>query len=154
MYARAADRLAKAGIKSIAMKYFFFNRTGASDESNLAKRVQSVPTLLQYAVVGDGGSATEHVRVPYDKMRATVARVASQHLTKNARVVLPIESCSMHAVSLGFVDAIEPFDADFLPLLGSFDGVIVGSLWLQLLEQQYGARRSPLFQEHPLPPSQ
>jgi hypothetical protein len=137
VYARVIDRLAMHQANAVALKFFFFD--SETSDVDLANSMNQLPVLLQFALRGEAGSTMPVEQRQKWSGDGTISN--SEKLPVSNNIQLPRPALVTAANRLGFVDVVEPFSPQNIPMIGLHDGEIVKSLILQLLEIEYGEAR-------------
>ncbi len=138
LYAELLERLPAAGDRTLTLKFFLFDDRDAAEDGRLAAAMGRYRTYTQYALVGQGSGVA---RVTADVVGAVSAPAAAvpARLHEADGSEMPVPRFLERLEGAGFVDVVEPFDADRIPLLGrGADGSVVKSLALLLLESVHG----------------
>lgn len=136
MYAKVLAQLRIQGVGSVALKFFFFDELGSEQDDGLAAEMAKTTTLLQYALRGEEQSS--HRTPVLGKIVAEGKLSQGIQLISDKQSQFPIIKFSKSATKLGFVDIVEPFDLNLIPMVATYEDDLVESLALQLLEQQFG----------------
>ena len=135
MFSVALTKLREAGVKSVSPT-FYFTKENARTDRQFAEEMKKTPTILQYALKGKGKRKISQRTLA--KMAAVGDDSTFEQLPTNEKAEFPARALAGAAWQLGFVDMVEPFEFEQVPMVGNFNGRVVKSLVLTLLEQQYG----------------
>lgn len=141
LYALLLERLPVDPEGAVALKFFLFDDRDPEEDRRLAEAISRHRTLSQYALRADGPRAAGPLR---DAVAVFPEGTAAPPglLLEASRSEFPTDRFLEALTSVGFVDVVEPFDADRVPLLGrAADGRVVKSLTLALLEVAHGPAR-------------
>lgn len=138
LYARLLEAMPADDTSAVALRFFLFDARDAEVDGRLAAAIAAHRTYTQYALRGEGPAAVT-AATPAIGVLAGAAVPEGTELLRAERSELPAPIFLNAMTGMGFVDVVEPFEADLVPLIGlAADGAVVKSLALLLLEAVHG----------------
>ncbi|HSG90520.1 MAG TPA: CHASE2 domain-containing protein [Pseudomonadales bacterium] len=138
LYAQLLEALPSGEASSVVLRFFLLDERDGEIDARLAAAMAARRTYTQYALRGEGPAPITASTPGVGALGDTRAPDGASLLRAEGSEIPPPRFADAIR-GMGFVDVVQPFDPDLVPLIATgADGALVKSLALLLLEEVHG----------------